>query len=410
MNLFYKDLYLKGENLLKKLLSLLGISLLALVLAVPAFAADKPIQVYINGSNLTFTAGTPYLKDNTVLVPFRVVFEKLGLQVLWDSKTGTVTGTGSALDISLKVGSKRATVNGTVKQLTVAPVSTAGTTYIPLRFIAEATGGTAVWESATRSVKITVPESSSTDEKGVTALIELSNKYYNEEKAISFYSLVDSESDNMESVSDMNSLFEYYDVHNTIESLKILSLTADEATVYTVEKSVRTGGYYIPDQQFDYLYTLIRKDGSWKISDMEVQESSVLLTREQGMKQAAIPQTDASVIKDNISKYYQNMSAQNVDGALAYLTTYGGDYDAASKADLQDLFDSYDLSYSLTNANVFYYDSTAQEAAVYSEVSIKDGESGESYNQSLIYILSKSESGAWTIDDNYGISFEAVQS
>ncbi|MFD1904243.1 hypothetical protein ACFTAO_38975 [Paenibacillus rhizoplanae] len=59
---------------MKKLVSLLGISLLALVLAVPAFAADKPIKVYINGSNLAFTAGTPYLKDNTVLVPFRVVF------------------------------------------------------------------------------------------------------------------------------------------------------------------------------------------------------------------------------------------------------------------------------------------------------------------------------------------------
>jgi hypothetical protein len=393
---------------LKKLLSLIGVSLLALVLAVPAFAAEKPIKVYINNSNLTFTAGTPYLKDNTVLVPFRVIFEKLGLQVLWDSKTGTVTGTGTGLNISLKVGSKRATVNGTVKQLTVAPVSTAGTTYIPLRFIAEATGGTAVWDSASRSVKITVPQSSSSDEKDITALIQLSNKYYNEEKAISFYSLVDSESDNMESVTDMNSLFELYDLKNTITSLKILSLAGDEATVYTVESSVRTGGYYIPDEQFEYLYTLVRKDGSWKISGMEVQESTVLLTREQGMKQAVLPQGDATVIKDNLSKYYQNMTTQNVDGTMALMTSYGEEYDAASAADLQDLFDSYDLSYSLTNANIYYY--AADEAAVYTEVSIKDGESGESYTQSLIFILSKSESGSWTIDDTYHISFDSAQS
>lgn len=393
---------------MKKLLSLIGVSLLALVLAVPAFAAEKPIKVYINNSNLTFTAGTPYLKDNTVLVPFRVIFEKLGLQVLWDAKTGTVTGTGTGLNISLKVGSKRATVNGTVKQLTVAPVSTAGTTYIPLRFIAEATGGTAVWDSASRSVKITVPQSASSDEKDITALIQLSNKYYNEEKAISFYSLVDSESDNMESVTDMNSLFELYDLKNTITSLKILSLAGDEATVYTVESSVRTGGYYIPDEQFEYLYTLVRKDGSWKISGMEVQESTVLLTREQGMKQAVLPQSDATVIKDNISKYYQNMTTQNVDGTMALMTSYGEEYDAASAADLQDLFDSYDLSYSLTNANIYYY--AADEAAVYTEVSIKDGESGESYTQSLIYILSKSESGAWTIDDTYHISFDSAQS
>jgi hypothetical protein len=393
---------------LKKLLSLIGVSLLALVLAVPALAAEKPITVYINNSNLTFTAGTPYLKDNTVLVPFRVVFEKLGLQVLWDSKSGTVTGTGDGLNISLKVGSKRATVNGTVKQLTVAPVSTAGTTYIPLRFIAEATGGTAVWDSASRSVKITVPQSSSSDEQDITALIQLSNKYYNEEKAISFYSLVDSESDNMESVADMNSLFELYDLKNTIESLKILSLAGDEATVYTVESSVRTGGYYIPDEQFEYLYTLVRKDGSWKISEMEVQDSTVLLTREQGMKQAELPQSTATVIKDNLSKYYQNMTAQNADGIMALMTSYGEDYDAASKADLQDLFDYYDLSYSLTNANIFYY--AADEAAVYTEISIKDGETGDNYVQSLIFILTQSKSGAWTIDDTYHISFDTVQS
>jgi hypothetical protein len=141
---------------------------------------------------------------------------------------------------------------------------------------------------------------------------------------------------------------------------------------------------------------------------MEVQESTVLLTREQGMKQAVLPQGDATVIKDNLSKYYQNMTTQNVDGTMALMTSYGEEYDAASAADLQDLFDSYDLSYSLTNANIYYY--AADEAAVYTEVSIKDGESGESYTQSLIFILSKSESGAWTIDDTYHISFDSAQS
>lgn len=395
---------------MKKFFSLLGISLLALVLAVPAFAADKPIQVYINGSSLTFTAGTPYLKDNTVLVPFRVIFEKLGLQVLWDSKTGTVTGTGADLNISLKVGSKRASVNGTVKQLTVAPVSKAGTTYIPLRFIAEATGGTAVWEPASRSVKITVSQSSSSDEKEITALIHLANQYYNEEKAISFYSLVDSgsESDSVESLADMNTMFELYDLKQTIESLKILSIAGNEATVYTVENSVRTGGLYIPDEQFEYLYSMVRIGGSWKISGMEIQESTVLLTREQGLKQAVLPPADAAVLKDNVSKYYQNMNARNVEGASALLTSYGEEYDADSRAELQEIFDSYDLSYSLTTANPFYY--AEGEAAVYAEVSIKDGDTGENYTQSLIFIFTKSDSGTWTIDDIYHVGFESLQS
>ncbi|MEK3901089.1 MULTISPECIES: stalk domain-containing protein [unclassified Paenibacillus] len=390
---------------MKKLVSLLGISLLALVLAVPAFAADQPIKVYINGSNLAFTAGTPYLKNNTVLVPFRVVFEKLGLQVLWDSKTGTVTGTGTGLTISLKVGSKRASVNGTVKQLTAAPVSNAGTTYIPLRFIAEATGGTATWDAASRSVKITVSPSSASSEQEIKAIIQLANQYYNEEKASSFYSLVDAGSDQTEAISDMNSQFELYDIKDTIESLKVLSLTGNEATVHSVEKAVRTGGYYTPDEQYEYLYTLVRQNGAWRISAMDLQESSVLLTREQGMKPAVLPQGDQTGIKDTLSKYYQGMNARNADAVLAVMTSYNKEDDDSYKEELRDYFKNYDLSYAVSSSNVFYY--TDYEAAVYAEVVITDGESKETYTQSLILLLSKTESGAWTIDTTYHIGFEA---
>lgn len=102
MRLFYKELH-KRRVLLKRFLSLLSISLLALILAVPAFAASKPIDVYINGSKVSFPAGSPYLANNSVLVPFRVVFEKLGLQVLWDAKTGTVTGKVQILRLPSKL-------------------------------------------------------------------------------------------------------------------------------------------------------------------------------------------------------------------------------------------------------------------------------------------------------------------
>ncbi|WP_019908648.1 stalk domain-containing protein [Paenibacillus sp. HW567] len=388
---------------MKRLLSLLGISLLALTLAVPAFAAEKPIKVYINGSNVAFTAGSPYLYNNTVLVPFRVVFEKLGLKVLWDAKTGTVTGTGSNLEIRLKVGSNRATVNGLVKKLTTAPVATSGTTYIPLRFIAEATGGTAVWESAGRTVQITTAVSAAADEQEITALIQSSIQYLNEENAKGFYSLFISEQGQTEAIESMNDYFKSYDVKNSIDSLKILSLQSNEATVYTKESSVRTGGRYLPDEQIEYLYSLVRKNGVWKISGSEAQNRSILLTREQGMAAAVIPQNDASVIKDNLSKYLQAMSAKNVDGVHAQMTSYGPEYDDASKKDTADFFNKYNISYTLNDANVFYYG--GDEAAVYVETSVKDADSGESYKQSLIFIFSKSDSGAWTIDDNYHVAY-----
>lgn len=393
---------------MKKLISLLGTSLLALVLAVPAFAAEQPIKVYINGSNVSFTAGNPYLKNNTVLVPFRVIFEKLGLQVLYNAQTGTITGTSSSLKLSLKIGSNRATLNGTVKKMSTAPLSIGGTTYIPLRFIAEATGGTAVWDSGSRSVKIKAAVSTVTDEKDITALIHLANQYYNTEQASRFYSLVDAGEDITGMVADMDSSFELYDVKNTIESLKVLQIQGNEATAVTVEKAVRTGGLYIPDENIEYLYELIRKDGKWKIASMEVQDRTVLLTREQGMTAAVLPQATAATIKDNLSKYYQYMSAENTDAISALMTSYGEEYDAATKSDMQDYFDTYDHRYSLDNSNVFYY--SPGEAAVYAETTIKDADSGESYKQSLIFLFVKSEDGAWTVDETYNLSFDGDQS
>lgn len=390
--------------MLKKLWSLLSISLLALVLAVPAFAAAKSIDVYINGSKVTFTAGSPFLQNNSVLVPFRVVFEKLGLQVLWDAKTQTVTGKSADLVISLKVGSNRATVNGTVKKLTLAPLSQSGTTYIPLRFIAEATGGTAVWNPANRSVQIDTAVSKTADEAAITALINLSNQYYNEEKAISFYSLMDSESSYTESVADLNTTFEQYDLKNTIDNLEILSLKANEATVYTIEHSVRTGGYYMPDQQIEYLYTLVRKNGVWKISDFESQNSTVLLTRDQALIAADVPQADSTAIKDNINKYYQYLNEENTEGVISTMTSYGEEYNASVKADLNEFFTSYNITYTPGISNIYYYG--AGEAAIYVESKDKEASEAETYEQGNIFILSKADNGSWTIDDTYNVSYE----
>ncbi|OKP99833.1 stalk domain-containing protein [Paenibacillus sp. P46E] len=383
---------------MKKLLSLMGISLLALMLAVPAFAADKPITVNINGSNVAFTAGSPYLKNNSVLVPFRVVFEKLGLKVLWDAKTGTVTGTSSSLEITLKIGSNRATVNGLVKKLATAPVSSQGTTYIPLRFVAEATGGSAIWDKTSKSVMILTPADTTNDEKDITDLIHLSNDYLNSENAAGYYSLVVHHSDQTESIDNMKEYFKYYDMVNTIESVDILSIQGNEAIVHTVEKSVRKGGRYLPDAQVEYLNTLVRKNGVWKIESSESQDSTVLLTPEQGKTAAVLPDQDAAAIKDSLSKYYAARNAKDIDGLIAQ-TTYGKDHEAALKENLTEYFKGYNLVYTLNSSNVFYY--SADEAAVYVEYTIKEAGSAEDHTQSSVYVFSKSSGGLWTVDDSY---------
>lgn len=382
---------------MRKILSFLGIGLLALMLAVPASAAAKPIAVYINGSKVSFPAGSPYLKNNAVLVPFRVIFEQLGLQVLWNPATSTVTGTSADLSVSLKVGSSRATVNGIAKTLSTAPVASAGTTYVPLRFIAEATGGAAVWNPASQSVQITTKQATAEDKAAIQALITLSNQYFNEEKAKEFYSLMDSSQTYVEAIADLDASFKEYNLKSTIESFEIIDLKPNEATVYAVESLRRVSGPYTPDQEDEYLYTLIREKGGWRISSVESETTKILLTREEAMKSVTVPQADADAIKATINQYYKSLNDQSPAGVIAAMTSYGEEYDASVQADLEDFFATYDITYTTGATNIYYY--SDKNAAIY--VESKDKESGDSqtYEQGNIFILSKSDNGSWTIDD-----------
>jgi hypothetical protein len=186
-------------------------------------------------------------------------------------------------------------------------------------------------------------------------------------------------------------------------------MKTDEATVYTLESSRRIGGAYTPNTEDEYIYTLVRKNGNWKISSVESQSSSILLPREQALKPAAnIPQNDADAIKGMITKYYQAMNEENSTAVLATMTSYGAEYDSSIKADLDDFFASYDITYTPGISNIFYY--TAKEAAIYVESKDKEASEEETYEQGLIYILSKSDTGVWTVDDTYSVYNKLVKS
>lgn len=99
---------------------------------------------------------------------------------------------------------------------------------------------------------------------------------------------------------------------------------------------------------------------------MESQSSAILLTREQALKTAAnIPQNDADAIKGNITKYYQAMNEQNPAAVLSTMTSYGEEYDTSLKEDLEDFFTSYDVTYTPSVSNIYYF--SAKEAAIYVE-------------------------------------------
>lgn len=88
------------------------------------------------------------------MVPFRPVFEKLGLKVEWDESAQTVRGFKDGVEISLQVGKQAASIGKRNIGLTVAPKVINGTTYVPLRFVGEALNLQVEWDDVNREVRI----------------------------------------------------------------------------------------------------------------------------------------------------------------------------------------------------------------------------------------------------------------
>lgn len=105
------------------------------------------IRVRVNGDAVNFTSGEPVEAGDSILVPMRGIFEKLGARVQYDPKTQTIHATRGDTDISLRTGADVAIVNGQSRPLS-APAQIVGeTAVVPLRFISETLGARVKWDS-----------------------------------------------------------------------------------------------------------------------------------------------------------------------------------------------------------------------------------------------------------------------
>lgn len=118
--------------------------------------ANKPIRVFLEGEELNFDE-SPILKDGSTTVQFRPIFEKLGLQIQWDPTTQRITGSKSGQSLQLTVGHTMSQVNGESVELPVAPFLQDGNTFVPLRFVGEATGLKVLWDENLKAVYLYDP-------------------------------------------------------------------------------------------------------------------------------------------------------------------------------------------------------------------------------------------------------------
>jgi len=128
--------------------------MLGTLLAVALPCAAQGINVVYNAQRLTTTA-PPVEQNGRVLVAMRDIFEAMSAELEWHSATRTVRATHGQSVIVLTIGNSIAYVDGRAVPLDVPAQIKDGYTYVPLRFVAEATGARVEWVAARRTVAIT---------------------------------------------------------------------------------------------------------------------------------------------------------------------------------------------------------------------------------------------------------------
>jgi len=131
-----------------------------------------------------------------VLIPVRDVAEAMGIAVVWDPGTNSVTLEDGERQIVLVVGQAEALVDGKPEPLDLPIVMHRGRTMVPLSFVSEHLGADVTWDPASGDVHVTPvkstlpPESISPEETRKRALALLSQTNVQDRfKAEAHYSL-----------------------------------------------------------------------------------------------------------------------------------------------------------------------------------------------------------------------------
>lgn len=115
--------------------------LAAAALSIPAQAA-RTVPVQVDGQTL---AGTAYLEHGVTYVPLRYLLDALGgWKIGWDSREQAAVAVSGSARLTANPAENTVTVDG--KTLSGQVTVTEGRTYVPLRLVAEALGGTAEWD------------------------------------------------------------------------------------------------------------------------------------------------------------------------------------------------------------------------------------------------------------------------
>jgi hypothetical protein len=85
------------------------------------------------------------VKNGTLLIPLRSMFEQMGATVSYDASSKTVTVSKPGSEVKVTVGKPEVMINGESRPLDVPPIIYQGTVLVPVRVISEGMGAYVQW-------------------------------------------------------------------------------------------------------------------------------------------------------------------------------------------------------------------------------------------------------------------------
>lgn len=85
------------------------------------------------------------VRNGTVLIPLRSMFEQMGASVAYDPSSQTVTVSKAGASVQVTVGKPEVVINGETRPLDVPPIMYHGTVLVPVRVISEGMGAYVQW-------------------------------------------------------------------------------------------------------------------------------------------------------------------------------------------------------------------------------------------------------------------------
>ncbi|MDP5275133.1 stalk domain-containing protein [Chengkuizengella axinellae] len=397
---------------MKKGIILLVILIVSIVSSAVVFGTDeKEIEVWIDDKKLQFEE-TPFIEDNKLFVPFRLLFNELGLIVNWDQETQTVLGTNDNFSIHLPLYSKQTIVNG--ETMEVEPKIVNNRTFVSIKFVVESIGAKVEWDDQLRIISVTSPrelekqneierqeEIKKQEEykKEISEMFDRYIEYRNDENLTGIESLLSDGFHQINSNVESLEYFETYDLEIELMEIDIQFMNQHYvANIETIEKVVNTNEAFYLDQIQDLSYTVWKtKEGSWQIDVSRLWDKEYITPESILNYEVDVPKDYEEEILKVLEDEIKYANEGNIE---KYTSVYHDESPEITEENVQFLINVWSefgyLSYE--NLLVSIVDFKENEAKVFALQNMVESPFYNTLSErAFIYTLEKSENDQWKI-------------